>query len=83
MSITRTMCAVGVLWAVSTPTYSRGEGHWVPDSKTVGRIEQVIRQMPLPKTGNWIAAWIVGLVVPAVLYVAGSVSERGTRPALT
>jgi nucleobase:cation symporter-1, NCS1 family len=28
-------------------------------------------------------AWIVGLIVPAVLYVAGSVSERGTRPALT
>jgi hypothetical protein len=55
VSITRVICAAGLLWAVSAQTYSQSEGHWLPDSKTVDRIEQAISHMPLRKTGEWTA----------------------------
>jgi hypothetical protein len=53
VSITRMMCAVGVLSVASTQACSQSGGHWLPDSKTVDRIEQAIGHMSLRKTGNW------------------------------
>jgi hypothetical protein len=53
VSITRMMCAVGVLSVASTQACSQSGGHWLPDSKTVDRIEQAIGHMSLRKTGSW------------------------------
>ena len=52
MLTARSIYAVGVLWAISVPACSQSDGYWLPDSKTVTLIEQAVRQMPPPTTGD-------------------------------
>ena len=58
VTIYRVICVVGLLSAVAVQAAPQGDGYWVPDSKTVDRIEQTIRHMPLPTLGNWTATSI-------------------------
>jgi len=46
---------MGLLSAVSAQADPQSNGYWVPDSRTVDRIEQTIRHMPLPTLGDWTA----------------------------
>ena len=56
--ITRVTYTVGLLCAVSVQAYSQGGDYWVPDLKTVERVEQTIRQMPPRTKGAWVATSI-------------------------
>ncbi len=58
MRTSQLKCTAVLILAVSTPGYSQDGGSWIPDSKTVDRIEETIRQMPLPTLQNWTATAI-------------------------
>ena len=51
----RVTYSLALLLAVSVQASSQSEDYWLPDSKTVDRIEQAIGRMPLPTTGKWAA----------------------------
>jgi hypothetical protein len=52
------LCAAAVLLTLSTQAISQSHGYWLPDSKTVARLDHMIRTLPLPTLGNWAATSI-------------------------
>ena len=44
--------------AATTQAYPQSESYWIPDSKTVDRVELAIRQLPPPRTNDWVATSI-------------------------